>query len=165
MPATPDKRYLSPIQQRSLSPMDAARNPPERSPCPSPTPVFQQLHYALSHWESIISVESSPRQGDCDTVEAATEGRTTAKDRVKFILEHAPSNASSQNPFGSMDLPDDTDDETSAENSPAKLGKLLVPSMMMRKGIQLKANKKRTFFSIEQPKHNTQNTHKQQFVM
>lgn len=62
------------------------------SPCPSPSPIFQQLYQAVAYWERFLS--DSPE-----------------KLRRKLSLDLGTK-------FGSLDEPDETDDEHSYDNSP-----------------------------------------------
>lgn len=90
LPTTPDKKYM-----RSLSPFDNIRFTP-RSPCPSPTPIFQQLYHALSHWERIMS--ESPEQ---------------FQEKFRLLDEKLKLETERYGRFGSLDEPDETDDEGS----------------------------------------------------
>lgn len=64
-----------------------------QSPCPSPSPIFQQLYHAVAYWERFLS--DSPE-------------KLTRKLSHDLGLK-----------FGSLDEPDETDDEHSIDNSPS----------------------------------------------
>lgn len=63
------------------------------SPCPSPLPIFQQLYHAVAYWERIL-----------------TDSPDSTR---KYSLDN---NLGLK--FGSLDDPDETDDEHSNTNSP-----------------------------------------------
>lgn len=91
LPITPDKKIA-----RSLSPLDNIRFSP-RSPCPSPTPIFQQLYHALAHWERIMS----------ESPELIQQKIRLFDEKLKMQADNKFSN------FGSLDDPDESDDEGS----------------------------------------------------
>lgn len=64
------------------------------SPCPSPSPIFQQLYHAVAYCERFLS----------DSPEKCSR---------KLSLGHLSLK------FGSLDEPDETDDENSNDNSPS----------------------------------------------
>ena len=74
-----------------------------RSQCPSPTPLFQQLYIAVSHWERVLA----------DTPDLLKE-----KDKLIRDLENLPQATASRS--RSRDEGEDTDDECSAEASPKR---------------------------------------------
>lgn len=119
-------KYIPPTpppenRQSLIRPQTISRSV-SRSPCPSPTPLFQQLYHAVSHWERIMA--DSPD-------ELMAEKQKLIKD-----LENLPKSKI----YISRDDGDDTDDERSNEPSPVKVSTSMVElyntkSILLRKPI------------------------------
>lgn len=99
-------KYIPPTpppenRQSLIRPQTISRSV-SRSPCPSPTPLFQQLYHAVSHWERIMADSPDDLMAD--------------KHKLIEDLENLPQSKV----FSSRDDGDDTDDERSNEPSPIK---------------------------------------------
>lgn len=93
-PTPPDNRISSNDLRRQIT----------NSPCPSPTPIFQKLYIAVSHWERILA----------DSPNILHEKHRIIKDLESLGTQN--------NCFfpSSRDDGDDTDDECSNEPSPIR---------------------------------------------
>lgn len=95
-------KYIPPTPPDNRISSNDLRRPITNSPCPSPTPIFQKLYIAVSHWERILA----------DSPNLLKEKHSIIKD-----LE----NLGTQNRFfPNRDEGDDTDDECSNEPSPIR---------------------------------------------
>lgn len=107
-PTPPDNRISSNDLRRQMS----------NSPCPSPTPTFQKLYIAVSHWERLL---------------ADSPNLLNEKHRIIKDLENI--GAQSNRFFPSRDEGDDTDDECcSNEPSPIRFNLENVNAMRFMDG-------------------------------
>lgn len=96
-------KYIPPTPPDNRISSNDLRRPITNSPCPSPTPIFQKLYIAVSHWERILA--DSPNLLD---------------DKHRFIKDLENLGTQSNRFFPNRDEGDDTDDECSNEPSPIR---------------------------------------------
>lgn len=96
-------KYIPPTPPDNRISSNDLRRPITNSPCPSPTPIFQKLYIAVSHWERIL---------------ADSPNLPNEKHRIIKDLENIGTQRNRF--FPNRDEGDDTDDECSNEPSPIR---------------------------------------------
>ncbi|KAG4075696.1 hypothetical protein HA402_003521 [Bradysia odoriphaga] len=96
-------KYIPPTPPENRISSNDLRRQITNSPCPSPTPIFQKLYIAVSHWERVLA----------DSPNVLHEKHRIIKDLESLGVQ---SNCF----FPNRDEGDDTDDECSNEPSPIR---------------------------------------------